>query len=416
MFKFLHAADIHLDSPLKGLEKYEGAPVDEIRDAARKALTRLVDLAIDQRVDFVIIAGDLYDGDWKHMNTGLFFVAQASRLDRAGIPLYLIAGNHDAANRMTKSLNLPPNVVVFRSDTAHTVTIDSLQVALHGQSFANQSVTEDLSVNYPPPKSGYFNIGLLHTCVAGREGHESYAPCSLDALKRHGYDYWALGHIHQRETLCESPYIAFSGNIQGRHIRETGAKGVLLVTVEQDRISTVEFQAVDVLRWELVPVDATGIESESEFIHLVRSSLENTARQHPGMTLAVRVVVSGRTPLHENLLARRSKWTSEIRSLGLQVSSETLWIEKVKLQTSPSIIDEERPRLSDDARQELEDIFHSLTADTKLAQELGEDCLKRLPSDLREQLSVDRSDWLAEIVAEARSRLMERLQSKGGAG
>ncbi|XZE36610.1 metallophosphoesterase family protein [Pirellulaceae bacterium SH501] len=412
MFKFLHAADIHLDSPLKGLEKYEGAPVDEIRDAARKALARLVDLAIEQSVDFVVIAGDLYDGDWKHMNTGLFFVSQASRLDRAGIPLYLISGNHDAANRMTKSLNLPPNVFVFRSDAAHTMTIEPLQVALHGQSFATPSITDDLSVNYPPPKPGYFNIGILHTCVAGREGHERYAPCSLAALKRHGYDYWALGHIHQRETLCESPYIAFSGNIQGRHIRETGAKGALLVTIEQDRISKVEFQPVDVLRWECVSVDATGVESESELLHLIRTSLEKTSRLHPGMTLAVRVVVTGRTRLHESLLAHRMKWTGEIRSLGLQVSSETLWIEKVQLHTSPSSADEDRPRLSDDARQELEVLFDSLLTDSKLIQELGEDCLKRLPADLREQLSIDRSDGLAEIVAEARSRLMERLQSK----
>lgn len=411
MFKFLHAADIHLDSPLKGLEKYEGAPIDEIRDAARKALTRLVDLAIEQRVAFVLIAGDLYDGDWKHINTGLFFVSQATRLDRAGIPLFLIAGNHDAANRMTKSLTLPPNVFVFRSDAAHTVTIDSLQVALHGQSFSTPSVTEDLSANYPLPKPGYFNIGMLHTCVAGREGHERYAPCSLDALKRHGYDYWALGHIHQRETLCESPCIAFSGNIQGRHIRETGAKGVLLVTVEQDRISKVDFQAVDVLRWELVTVDATGIEDESEFLQLIRASLEKASVLHPGMTLAVRVVITGRTRLHALLLAHRSKWTGEIRSIGLQVATESLWIEKVQLQTSPYSA-EDRPRLSDDARQELEELFDSLSTDTTFAQQLGEDCLKRLPADLRQQLSVDRSDWVSEIVSEARSRLMARLQSK----
>lgn len=409
MFKFLHAADIHLDSPLKGLEKYEGAPVEEIREAARKAFSRLIDLAIDQRVAFVLIAGDLYDGDWKHINTGLFFVAQVSRLHRAGIPLYLIAGNHDAANRMTKSLNLPPNVIVFRSDAAHTETIEPLLVAIHGQSFATPSVTEDLSIGYPPPLPGYLNIGLLHTCASGREGHERYAPCSIDALKRSGYDYWALGHIHQREILCESPIIAFSGNIQGRHIRETGAKGVFLVTVENERISKVEFQSVDVLRWVLVSVDATGVETESDMMHRIRLALEQAIRLHHGMTLAIRVEVAGKTPLHDSLLAKRGKWVSEIRSLGLQVGIDSIWIEKVKLNTSPPRDSTDRSRLSDDARQELEELFDALATRNGLAKELGEDCLKRLPAELREALPIDESHWVAEVVAEARSRLMERL-------
>jgi DNA repair exonuclease SbcCD nuclease subunit len=414
MFKFLHAADIHLDSPLKGLEKYEGAPVDEIRDAARKALTRLVDLAIEQRVAFVLIAGDLYDGDWKHINTGLFFVSQVSRLHREGIPLYLIAGNHDAANRMTKSLNLPSNVVVFRSDAAHTETIESLQVAIHGQSFATPSVTEDLSAAYPPPRPGYLNIGLLHTCAAGREGHERYAPCSIDALKRSGYDYWALGHVHQREILCESPTIAFSGNIQGRHIRETGPKGAFLVTVEHERIAKVEFQAVDVLRWELVRVDATGVETESDLLHRIRVALEQTMRLHPGMTLAIRVEMIGRTPLHESLLAHRTKWIGEIRSLGLQVGIDSVWIEKVMLNTSPLRDPAERTKLSDDARQELEELFETLAIQGALAKELGEDCLKRLPAELRDSLPIEQSQWVADVVSEARSRLMERLQGKEG--
>ena len=248
MFKFIHAADIHLDSPLRGLEQYEGAPVQEIRDAARRALANLVDLAIDQEVAFVLIAGDLYDGDWRDYNTGLYFVDQVRRLREANIPLYLISGNHDAANRMTRTLRMPDNVTFFSADAPETALIPELDVAIHGQSFATAAVYEDLSEGYPVAKSGYFNVGVLHTCASGREGHDRYAPCSLEGLKAKGYDYWALGHIHIREILSEQPIIAFSGNIQGRHIKETGAKGCLLVTVNDDQSMQADFRALDCKR------------------------------------------------------------------------------------------------------------------------------------------------------------------------
>ena len=224
MFKFIHAADIHLDSPLRGLEQYEGAPVQEIRDAARRALANLVDLAIEQKVAFVLIAGDIYDGDWRDYNTGLYFVDQIRRLREANIRLYLISGNHDAANRMTRTLRMPENVTFFSADAPETALIPELDVAIHGQSFATAAVYEDLSEGYPAAKSGCINIGMLHTCASGREGHDRYAPCSIEGLKAKGYDYWALGHVHIREILSEKPLIAFSGNMQGRHVRETGAK------------------------------------------------------------------------------------------------------------------------------------------------------------------------------------------------
>ena len=199
MFKFIHAADIHLDSPLRGLEQYEGAPVEEIRNAARRALSNLVDLAIRQEVAFVLIAGDLYDGDWRDYNTGLFFVDQARRLREAKIPLYLISGNHDAANRMTRTLKMPENVTFFSAERPETALLPDLDVAIHGQSFAKAAVYDDLSEGYPIVDSGHFNIGMLPTCAAGREGHDRYAPCSVEGLKAKGYDYWALGHIHLRE-------------------------------------------------------------------------------------------------------------------------------------------------------------------------------------------------------------------------
>ena len=216
MFKFLHAADLHLDSSLRGLERYERAPVEAMQHATRRALVHLVDLALEEKVHFVLLAGDLWDGDWRDYNSGLFFVQQMARLHDSRIPVFLIAGNHDAANRMTRSLRLPDGVRVLDADAPETVLLADLGVALHGQSFAQYNITDDLSLRYPAARPGCFNIGMLHTSATGREGHERYAPCSVEGLLAKGYDYWALGHVHKREILYDDPLIVFPGNTQGR--------------------------------------------------------------------------------------------------------------------------------------------------------------------------------------------------------
>ena len=165
---FLHAADIHLDSPLRGLERYENAPWTGF-EGRRNALSRMIDLAIEKCVDFVLIAGDLYDGDWRDYNTGLFLVKELSRLRDNKIRVVLIQGNHDAANKMTRALPLPENVRLLTHERPETVVWDDLGVAIHGQSFARAAVTENLAAAYPAAVAGCVNIGLLHTCLAGRK-------------------------------------------------------------------------------------------------------------------------------------------------------------------------------------------------------------------------------------------------------
>src|SRR3954451_11192985 len=175
--KFIHAADIHLDSPLIGLQRYDGAPVEALRGATRRAFQALVDLALAEPVDFLLIAGDLYDGDWRDFNTGLFFVQQATRLTRAGIPIFLIHGNHDAESRISRRLTLPETGKMFSAARPETARRPELGVAIHGQSFRPPDVTDTLARDYPAPIPGWFNIGLLHTAATGREGHAPYAPC-----------------------------------------------------------------------------------------------------------------------------------------------------------------------------------------------------------------------------------------------
>jgi exonuclease SbcD len=412
MFKFIHAADIHLDSPLRGLEQYDGAPIQEIRDAARKALGNLVDLAIEQKVSFVLIAGDLYDGDWRDYNTGLFFVEQVRRLREAGIPLYLISGNHDAANRMTRTLRMPENVTFFSADAAETALLPELDVAIHGQSFATAAVYDDLSEGYPLATPGCFNVGVLHTCASGREGHDRYAPCSIEGLKTKGYDYWALGHVHNREILSQEPLIAFSGNIQGRHIRETGPKGCLLVTVNDDQSVQADFRALDVLRWDVARIDVSKSQGVDDVLDLVSTGIESCHDKAAGRLLALRVELNGETTAHRDLHSRKQHWTNQIRSVAIDIGKGDVWIEKVKLRTSSPSTKSSPGNIPDDAIGEIVALFEQAQADTSRLKELDfdfADVVKKLPAELKTLASPDDPEWLREILAEAKPLLLSRL-------
>ncbi|MBZ4218934.1 MAG: DNA repair exonuclease [Chlorobium sp.] len=331
MFTFLHAADIHLDSPLRGLEAYQDAPLEQIRLAARRAFDNLVELALDEKVAFVLLAGDLYDGDWKDYNTGIYFVNRMGRLREAGIPVIMVSGNHDAASLITKSLKLPDNVTLFPHRSVGTLLLDQYGVAIHGQSFSSRSVMDDLVRNFPQGDPALFNIGLLHTSLNGRPGHEPYAPCTLDALRSKGYHYWALGHIHQREEICRDPWVVFPGNIQGRHIRETGQKGCTLVSVDEGCVISVEERELDVLRWAVCQVDPAQCDSTGSLYDLVRESFEEERAKADGRPLAVRLIVEGVTALHvefhENALQLREEFRSVAAALG------DVWIEDIVMKT-----------------------------------------------------------------------------------
>lgn len=335
MFKFLHAADLHIDSPLKGLDNYEGAPVDEIRGATRRALENLVNLAIEEKVAFVLFAGDIYDGDWPDFNTGLFFIKQMAILQSEGIKVYMVAGNHDADNKMTKKLRMPENVYTFSSKKSKTVLIDELESAIHGQSFATVSTSENLATGFPASKNNYFNIGLLHTSVDGREGHADYSPCTLNHLINKGYDYWALGHIHKREVLNEEPMIVFPGNTQGRHARETGRKGCTLITVKDGKIDAADHHSLDVLRWDRCEINVSGVENTEEILGLLKGALDKVVMENPECTLAVRIVVMGETKAHYEIHRDTDNFVNECRAQVLSSFGEDIWVEKVKIETSP---------------------------------------------------------------------------------
>lgn len=416
MFKFIHAADIHLDSPLKGLEAHEDAPVEEIRGATRRAFDNLIDLAIEEEVDLVLIAGDLYDGDWKDYNTGLFFVSRMGRLAKAGIKVFIVSGNHDAASQITRAMPLPDNVSLFSSRKPHSVRLDDLGVVIHGQSYSTRTVMENLASQYPRRDSAYFNIGLLHTSLTGREGHENYAPCTVDELKSKGYDYWALGHVHRREVVCEDPWIIFPGNIQGRHIKETGTKGATLVTVENGRIVDVEERELDVLRWAIRETDLSECETTDSVYEAVRSGFEQELDLADGKTLAMRLILTGKCPLHAQLLDRTARWTEEFR--GMAAGLGEIWLERVKFKTSrkvglEEIIGEDTPiagliesiqKMELDGEGLIELVPELATLQAKLPAEIhGE-----------EPFPETSPEKIAELRTEVQEMLISKLLQHGG--
>lgn len=411
--KFLHAADLHLDSPLRGLSRYEGAPADAIRAATRRALENLVALAVREQVDFVLIAGDIYDGDWKDYNTGLFFARQMSELRKAAIPVFLISGNHDAASQITRQLRLPDNVTVFQGKKPATHRLNDLGVAIHGHGYAQREVSDNLALDYPAAVPGLLNIGMLHTSLNGREGHAAYAPCTLDDLRSKGYDYWALGHVHTRETLSEAPWIAYPGNIQGRHIHEDGARGCLLVEAEGSRIEAPRFCPLDVVRWLLCRIDATTLARPEDVIDAFRQQLLDEMEEAGDRLLAVRVVVTGASASHAALWRQPERWESDLRQVANDAGGGQAWVEKVKLETRPPV-DLEALRAEDTPLGSLLRLLEGLRGDDDalagLIPVLG-DLQAKLPAEAVREFGLDLRDpqWLAEAVGDVEQILLARL-------
>ena len=418
-FRFLHAADIHLDSPLRGLDGQEGDIAERIRSAPRRAFENLVGFAIRERVDFLVIAGDLYDGDWKDYRTGRFFSRQMGLLNAAGIPVFLLYGNHDAESRMTKALELPPNVRVFRSRSPQTFTLDEPGVALHGQSFREKAVTANLAVAYPSPRRGLFNIGVLHTGLGGMakgtEEHDNYAPCTLTDLTAKGYEYWALGHIHRRQVLHEGPWVVFPGNLQGRHVRETGPKGAALVTV-RDGETDVGFLDFDVVRWETAEVRARGAESFEDISDAIREAVAPLVKDAGDRLLVLRIRLFGRTRLHGRLLGDPEKLVNEARSAVFGLGGDGGWVARVDVETQPPIppktLREQADALGDLARllaeaPEDEALLRDLEADVGLlARRLKPDV-----TDTAEDAALQKaiSGDFAGLVEDAAPWLLARL-------
>ena len=415
--KFIHTADIHLDSPLVGLAAYQDAPVQQLRTVTRDAFSRLVDAAIEEEVDFMVIAGDLYDGSWKDYNTGHYFCREMGRLNKAKIPVYLLYGNHDSESEMTKKLSLPSNVNVFESRKPSSYRIETLKVALHGRSYREAATFENLASSYPEPIAGWLNIGVLHTALGGYAAHQPYAPCSLDELTVKGYDYWALGHVHEHAILQKDPWIVYPGNLQGRHIREIGERGAVLVTADETGIQSVERLCVDMLRWYVVDVDASVAATLQEVASLAGRAIEQlifevTAPMH----LALRVRIIGKTTTHGELFGLETQLREEILGQVASQGADRIWVEKVKIETESSV-DSLNINTRSDAISELQGFLDEIDEDKQFHEFLLSELkplADRAPLDLIRavpELNYIRSGDIESIVKTIKSGLMDYLRT-----
>jgi DNA repair exonuclease SbcCD nuclease subunit len=415
-FRFLHAADLHIDSPLRGLEADHDAPAGRIRTATRAAYSNLVDLALTEQVAFVLVSGDLFDGEWQDWRTGQFFAQETARLTRAGIRVFCIRGNHDAASVVTGRLALPDGARMLSTDRPDSIRLAELNVVIHGMGFSTRAVSENVVPRYPSPIAGHLNVGMLHTSATDSGTHETYAPCTVEQLAAHGYDYWALGHVHARQELASRPcWIVFPGNTQGRHIRETGPKGATLVTVDNGRITDVTHRDLDVVRWALLPVDLSAAATEDEAFALVRAELEAALDAAGDRLLAARVVLHGATPAHPALVrdlgATRDKLHAESASCA-----GTIWLESVEVRTRTTLDREAMRARSDAVGLLVRELDNAVPA--HFAAEVQAYCATLLNRSrvLREALGEDHPAVLAagnslspELLERARNLLLARL-------
>jgi DNA repair protein SbcD/Mre11 len=331
-FRFLHAADLHLGSPFLGLAQKDDEVAARFARASRSAFEDLVTKALEEGVSFVVIAGDVFDGEWKDASIALFLNRQLARLSNRGIPTFFLRGNHDAESLVTKSLTWSDNIFEFSTRRPETHRIENLRVALHGRGFPRREVIENYAVDYPEPVAGWFNIGVLHT-ACGRAGHENYAPCTVADLTARGYDYWALGHVHAFEVVSRDPWIVYPGNLQGRSIRECGDKGAVIVEVEDGVVSKVRRVVTDCARWAEVFVDASSHDDETTLFRAVETELRPHAAAAAGRLLAVRVVLTGATKLHPRFIADRDRLRDEVEAAA-QRCGEDIWLERLRIDTT----------------------------------------------------------------------------------
>ncbi|MCA9213893.1 MAG: DNA repair exonuclease [Planctomycetales bacterium] len=419
MFKFLHTADIHLDSPLLNLDKYDDAPREEFRSATRRAFDNIVDLAMRETVDLVIIAGDLDDGDCTDFHTPRYIRRQMQRLESHRIRVFIIQGNHDAANNMKKAfrLEMPDNVKLFSTSKPETERLEEIGVAIHGQGFSKREVTEDLSQSYPDALPNYINIGILHSSCGVHDQHDTYAPSTVKGLSSKGYDYWALGHIHKHQTLSgPNPWIVYSGNPQGRSVRETGARGCVIATYDGERILTKRHET-DVMRWIHVTVDVSDCSDALSIQPMIHSQLSTELSKAGDRPLAARIELVGETGSHSELVRQADYWDAQIRESVLDQFDEQVWIEKIKFQTRPprvalresdSALGEliagiERPEIAAAAFEELRSDFEKM--------------LSTIPTDprlAREEIDITRDEVCETMKSDARDLLLTRLLNSGG--
>ena len=305
-FRFLHCSDLHIDSPFKGLSLVQPSLAEKLRSSTYQAFQNVVNRALQEEVDAVLIAGDIYDGSDRSLQAQLKFRRELQKLSEVGIDTFIVHGNHDPLDGWAASLDWPKRVYVFSGAQVECRPVTkngTVRAYVHGISYLQRDVKENLAQKFKRASSECFDIGLLHTNVGNQDAHVNYAPCSIDDLVSRNMDYWALGHIHRFQVLRESnPAVVYSGNTQARHMRETGEKGCCLVTLHKNASPEIQFIPTDVVRFFQGELDLSGSISLDEVITGVRGECERFAGQVKDRDIFINLTLNGRTRVHAELI------------------------------------------------------------------------------------------------------------------
>jgi DNA repair protein SbcD/Mre11 len=402
IIKILHTADIHLDSPLKSLALKDENLQATIQTATRSAFIRIIDTALSEEVSAVLISGDLFDGSERSAKTASFLTMELDRLKAAQIPVFYIKGNHDAENPITGEVSLPENVHVF-DGRGGKVQLGSANVWIHGVSFNGRHAPESLLNKFGTPEPDAVNIAMLHTSLAGSEGHDTYAPCSVAELAAMGFDYWALGHIHKRQIHSEAPWIVMPGIPQGRDIGEAGPKSATMISIEGGFISVSEVPT-SAAEFVDLPLDIVGIESDDDLRQRIKAVLQTTAQSLASDAGLLRVCMGGATQRKWQILRDQDNWREIIAELAR--STGVLWVEKVKFDFAAST---SAGTADKSAVAELERLMDEIRSEPAFASELKlslEALVAEIPQGRRSRLIPDEA---------ATEELMHSLSEAGAA-
>ncbi len=417
-YRFVHAADIHLDSPLRSLALRDPELAGKIGNATRQALVNIVQLCLDEQVDALLLAGDLYDGDQTSMKTARFLAAQMRRLHEAGIRVFMIRGNHDALSKITRELTLPDSTKLFggRADVVEVqAKAGGLAIAVHGLSFTQPQAPDSLLPKYRPPVEGAVNIGLMHTSLDGSAGHDRYAPCSTIDLERAGFDYWALGHVHSRSVYQGGrTAIVMAGIPQGRDINEAGAKSATLVTIADDRTIRIEERATSVARFERVRVDLAGVAEWGDMVVAMAAALDDTrARVPQDNHVVARLHLTGATPLAWLLRHDLDRLQEEAANRAFFDGNSS--IEKIVIECrAPEAAGEAPSDALADLRRLIDPEVLGALAFQSEAQAIAEELWKQLPPECRRALAPDQetmATMLAALTREGAEDVLARLHA-----
>lgn len=341
-FTFLHAADLHLDSPFKGLIKVPDAVRERLRQSTFAALGRLTEIVKREKVDFVVLAGDLFDAADRSLRAQLRLQRTLSEMTSQGASVFIVHGNHDPESGRQAKLEWPPGVFVFGSSAVECYPAFSrngeLVAHVYGISYPTPAVTDNLALRFRKREGAPFHLALLHANVDGNPSYDNYAPCRLDELVSAGFDYWALGHIHDRRVLHEYPHIVYPGNLQGRSIRETGGKGAYIVSVSATGSVDMKFHDVAEVLWHEAIVSIEGIEREQDLKNRLLTVVEDARKQWQGRPFLVRIRIDGRGVLHDRLLQPSipEEWLEELREWAAPPEEVDNWVwpESLTVRTS----------------------------------------------------------------------------------